>query len=219
MTKLENNLLIAIPVKNLRFTKTRLSKVLSLGFRIKLTNFLLSQLINKIDNLKKDLNKTINIALITSNKVSAKFIDQNNNIIISDNGAKSLSEAVEIARDYASKKKFKALCFLPSDLENPLEKDLKKFMSPPYNSNEMRICPSNSFGTNALLISLLNNFEFKFGISSFHKHIAIGSKLKLQTTILKLDSLTFDIDEPKDLKQAWFNMNDISKINTPSIIF
>ena len=60
--------------------------------------------------------------------VSAEFINQNNNIIISDNGVQSLSEAIEIARDYASKKKFKALCFLPSDLENPLEKDLKKYL-------------------------------------------------------------------------------------------
>ena len=219
MTVLDNNLLIAIPVKNLRFTKTRLGKVLSLSNRIKLTNFLLFQLINKIDNLKKEFNKSVNIALITSNKVSADFIDQNNIIIISDNGSKSLSEAVGIARDFATKKKYKALCFFPSDLENPLEKDLKKFISPPYHLNEMRICPSNNFGTNALLISLLNNFEFKFGTSSFNKHIDNGAQLKLETTILKLDSLTFDIDEPKDLKQAWFNMNYISKINTPSIIY
>ena len=219
MTVLDNNLLIAIPVKNLRFTKTRLGKVLSLSNRIKLTNFLLFQLINKIDNLKKEFNKSVNIALITSNKVSADFIDQNNIIIISDNGSKSLSEAVGIARDFATKKKYKALCFFPSDLENPLEKDLKKFISPPYHLNEMRICPSNNFGTNALLISLLNNFEFKFGTSSFNKHIDNGAQLKLETTILKLDSLTFDIDEPKDLKQAWFNMNYLSKINTPSIIY
>ena len=219
MTVLDNNLLIAIPVKNLRFTKTRLGKVLSLSNRIKLTNFLLFQLINKIDNLKKEFNKSVNIALITSNKVSADFIDQNNIIIISDNGSKSLSEAVGIARDFATKKKYKALCFFPSDLENPLEKDLKKFISPPYHLNEMRICPSNNFGTNALLISLLNNFEFKFGTSSFNKHIDNGAQLKLETSILKLDSLTFDIDEPKDLKQAWFNMNYISKINTPSIIY
>ena len=219
MTELDNNLLITIPIKNLKYTKSRLGEILSLNQRIKITNFLLFQLISKINNLKKHFDRVINIALITSNKVSADFIDQNNIIIISDNGSKSLSEAVGIARDFATKKKYKALCFFPSDLENPLEEDLKKFISPPYHLNEMRICPSNNFGTNALLISLLNNFEFKFGTSSFNKHIDNGAQLKLETTILKLDSLTFDIDEPKDLKQAWFNMNYISKINTPSIIY
>ena len=83
----------------------------------------------------------------------------------------------------------------------------------------MRICPSENFGTNALLISLPNDFEFKFGKNSFHKHIKVGSKLKLEKNIFRLDSLTFDIDEPKDLTQAWFSMNHISKINTPKIIF
>jgi len=219
MTELDNNLLITIPIKNLKFTKSRLGEILSLNQRIKITNFLLFQLISKINNLKKHFDRVINIALITSNKVSTDFINQNKIIIISDAGSKSLSEAIVIAKDFAFEKKYRALCFLPSDLEKPTEEDLKKFISPPYQLNEMRICPSENFGTNALLISLPNDFEFKFGKNSFHKHIKVGSKLKLEKNICRLDSLTFDIDEPKDLTQAWFSMNHISKINTPKIIF
>ena len=69
MTELDNNLLITIPIKNLKYTKSRLGEILSLNQRIKITNFLLFQLISKINNLKKHFDRVINIALITSNKV------------------------------------------------------------------------------------------------------------------------------------------------------
>ena len=40
MTELDNNLLITIPIKNLKFTKSRLGEILTLNQRIKITNFL-----------------------------------------------------------------------------------------------------------------------------------------------------------------------------------
>lgn len=217
MTEL-NNILITIPLKNLNFTKTRLNKLLSLNERKKLTTFLLLQLINKIENLKKDINKIIDIALITSNDIVTSFLTENKILIISDNGSKSLSESLGIAKKFAIEKQYKALCFFPSDLENPNEKDLRKFIFPDINFNELRICPSNNFGTNALLISPIIDFEFKFGKNSFHKHIEIARKLKLETTILKLDSLSFDIDQPEDFEKAWFSMKTIINSNFPELI-
>ena len=103
-------------------------------------------------------------------------------------------------------------------MHNPKIKDLKKFLSPPYIQNEMRICPSIDLGTNAMLVSPPDLIKFNYGKRSFDNHIKIANQKGFKTSIIKLHSLTLDIDGERDFKQACLNMDRISKLDFPLII-
>ena len=100
------NLIVVIPLKNISRTKTRLKKILSLSERKLLTNYLLFQLIEKIQIIKKSLSEiNIDLAITTSNKLSFESVKIQNIFIISDKGTKSLSSALNNSAVWASKKK------------------------------------------------------------------------------------------------------------------
>ena len=213
------NLIVVIPLKNILRTKTRLKTILSLSERKLLTNYLLFQLIEKIQIIKKSLSEiNIDLAITTSNKLSFKSLKIKNIFIIPDKGTKSLSSALNNSAVWASKQNYDVLCIFPSDLHNPKIKDLKKFLSPPYIQNEMRICPSIDQGTNAMLVSPPDLIKFNYGKRSFDNHIKIANQKGFKTSIIKLHSLTLDIDGERDFKQACLNMDRISKLDFPSII-
>ena len=213
------NLIVVIPLKNILRTKTRLKTILSLSERKLLTNYLLFQLIEKIQIIKKSLSEiNIDLAITTSNKLSFESLKIQNIFIISDKGTKSLSSALNNSAVWASKQNYDVLCIFPSDLHNPKIKDLKKFLSPPYIQNEMRICPSIDRGTNAMLVSPPDLIKFNYGKRSFDNHIKIANQKGFKTSIIKLHSLTLDIDGERDFKQACLNMDRISKLDFPSII-
>ena len=213
------NLIVVIPLKNILRTKTRLKTILSLSERKLLTNYLLFQLIEKIQIIKKSLSEiNIDLAITTSNKLSFESLKIQNIFIISDKGTKSLSSALNNSAVWASKQNYDVLCIFPSDLHNPKIKDLKKFLSPPYIQNEMRICPSTDLGTNAMLVSPPDLIKFNYGKRSFDNHIKIANQKGFKTSIIKLHSLTLDIDGERDFKQACLNMDRISKLDFPSII-
>lgn len=213
------NLIVVIPLKNIAHTKSRLRKILSLSERKLLTNYLLFQLIEKIQIIKKSLSEiNIDLAITTSNKLSFESLKIQNIFIISDKGTKSLSSALNNSAVWASKKNYNVLCIFPSDLQNPKIKDLKNFLSPPYIQNEMRICPSTDLGTNAMLVSPPDLIKFNYGKRSFDNHIKIANQKGFKTSIIKLHSLTLDIDGEHDFKQACLNMDKISKLDFPSII-
>tara|TARA_B100000965_G_scaffold378803_1_gene374023 strand:- start:198 stop:860 length:663 start_codon:yes stop_codon:yes gene_type:complete len=213
------NLLVVIPLKNILHTKTRLKKILSYSERKLLTNYLLFQLIERIEIIRKSLTYiNIDLAITTSNKLSIELLNIQNFFTISDKGTKSLSSALDYSAVWASKNNYDALCIFPSDLQNPHKKDLKKFLSPPFIQNEMRICPSIDLGTNALLVSPPDLINFNYGKKSFDRHITNAKKKGLKTSIIELRSLTLDVDEEQDFKQACLNMSQISKLDFPLII-
>ena len=78
----------------------------------------------------------------------------------------------------------------------------------PLESNNMVICPSRDLGTNALLISPPDGITFYYGKDSFQKHLEIANRNKIKTTVLKLKSLTFDIDVMEDLQELLIEFPD-----------
>jgi len=201
----KNNLLVVIPIKELSNVKSRLSKVLSLEDRITLTNFLICELIAKLLKIKnKSKSIKIDIAIVTRNSIIESFVKKNKIKINDDTGTKSLSGAINLASKWALKMKFNSLCILLGDLANPSIKDINNFLNNPFITNEIRLCPSNDFGTNALLISPPNAIKFSYGRKSFFKHYINAIKSKLKISILKFESLRNDIDNPNNLNEFIF---------------
>ena len=206
----QKSLLVVIPIKELSNVKSRLSKVLSLEDRITLTNFLICELIFKLLKIKtKNKSIKIVIAIVTRNKIVGSFIKKHKIKIIDDTGTETLSGAINLAAQWALKMKFNSLCVFLGDLANPSMKDINNFIDLPFSSNEMRLCPSNDFGTNALLVSPPNAIKFSYGRKSFFKHYISAIKSKLIISIYKFKSLKNDIDNPNNLNEFIFKGKNI----------
>jgi 2-phospho-L-lactate guanylyltransferase len=62
------------------------------------------------------------------------------------------------------------------------------------------ICPSSAKGTSALLLRPPEVIPFRFGELSFQSHKRHAAALKIETRVLRIESLERDIDEPDDLR-------------------
>jgi 2-phospho-L-lactate guanylyltransferase (CobY/MobA/RfbA family) len=62
------------------------------------------------------------------------------------------------------------------------------------------ICPSIAKGTSALFLRPPDVIPFHFGELSFQSHKRQAAALKIETRVLRIESLERDIDEPNDLR-------------------
>jgi len=62
------------------------------------------------------------------------------------------------------------------------------------------ICPSIAKGTSALLLRPPDVIPFRFGELSFQAHKRQAAALKIETRVVRIESLERDIDEPDDLR-------------------
>ena len=53
-------------------------------------------------------------------------------------------------------------------------------------------------GTNALIIDLSYSMRFQFGKNSFERHIRKAKSLEIQTKVLQIEGLSFDLDNVDD---------------------
>src|SRR6185295_652448 len=64
----------------------------------------------------------------------------------------------------------------------------------------MAIAPDrHGTGTNALLVSARESFDFCFGEGSCAKHLALAAERGWRTAIVRRRELEFDLDTPEDL--------------------
>ena len=94
---------------------------------------------------------------------------------------------------------FERLCIIPADLAAPLESDLIAMLN---SKAAVTICPSNDLGTNALVVSPPDVIPFRYGSKSSLSHLQEANQKGIRARIMKLDSLTFDIDTNKCLARA-----------------
>lgn len=63
------------------------------------------------------------------------------------------------------------------------------------------LVPDRAFdGTNVIRLSTTLGFNFAYGRGSFHRHKLESQRLCVETLVLRLDHLSFDVDNPEDLQ-------------------
>ena len=206
-------IIVLIPMKKIDFAKSRLKNNLSNKDRKFLVFKLLDTLVKKLIVIKEN-NIEFDIAIVTHCNEIKKLIRENfykKILLINDERSKTLSHSMQVASSWALKHSYGWICFLPGDLCSPKTKDIIKLLEFRSNKEEMTICPSNDYGTNALLLSIPTKFKFSFGKNSFYKHISFSKKIGLKTNILNLESLNSDLDNLISLrkynKQESLNLN------------
>ncbi|MDQ4072846.1 MAG: 2-phospho-L-lactate guanylyltransferase [Thermoproteota archaeon] len=196
---------IIIPIKRISNSKSRLSTLLDNQERIKLTELLISDLIEKTRRIENSQS-----IIVCSEKITQ--LDKYKDIIILREGnSNGVNNAIRIAdrfiddgNDDEGGKGFSESLIIPIDLPllsvstlNEIIKYSRKF------SKFVGIVPSKRFdGTNILLrkpCSIINTF---YDNNSYYNHVKTAKEKGLKTEIFDFENLMLDIDTLDDITAA-----------------
>jgi 2-phospho-L-lactate guanylyltransferase len=187
---------IIIPIKKFDTSKTRLSSILNVEERKKLTELLILDTLEKISKLKKS-----QIIIVSGERI--KLNDKYNNIvIINENDNNGVNNAIELANKYIENNEFSESIIIPIDLPLLSTKDLENIIKI-SRTFEKGICivPSRRFdGTNILLRKPNLIIDTFYDNNSFYNHIKETTEKKKVVKIFNYENLMIDLDTIEDVK-------------------
>ena len=187
-----------IPVKAFSKGKSRLSAALTDEERSALNKIMFSHVLRvAISTPKID-----EVIVISRDSNVLDMAEKTGAHAILEEDESTLNGALETARKAAIILEASALLILPSDLAKIRSKDLEIIIqSNSPDTSSVVIAPDTKLsGTNVLLLQPPDIIPFSFGKNSFPKHQEDANKAGCKVTILERPNLTFDVDEPDDLK-------------------
>jgi 2-phospho-L-lactate guanylyltransferase len=203
-----------VPVKPLRYGKSRLAHILSPEERAALTTSMLNRTLETLNNVPG-----IFRSLVISRDPSALKIARNYGAYTYGEGDKQdLNVALIRAAHLAAAQEATGILIIPADLPLITVEDVEMMLpamasnsatthSRPYGNGAMRyderraiaICADrNGNGTNALYVSPPLGFEFSYGDGSFSRHLQQAQRLGMKSRIVHAPGLKFDLDTEED---------------------
>jgi 2-phospho-L-lactate guanylyltransferase len=188
--------MILIPVKNLKYAKQRLGSLLDQAARTELAEAMLTDV---LETLHSWANRS-SVGIVSSDPFAIELARNFDCEVISDSGAHSETEAIEIATKTCEARGMSFTLVLPGDI--PLitvsELDLIFRSAPPAGSV---LAPSADHrGTNAALRKPCGLFPLRFGNDSFKPHLAAAQATGRSCVVLSLPGIALDVDTPSDLQ-------------------
>lgn len=203
-----------IPVKPLRYGKSRLSHILSPEERAQLTGKMLShtlQVLNKVAPIYRSL-------VISRDPAALKIARQYGAYSYGEGDKQDLNVALTRAAHIAAAQEATGVLIVPADLPLITVEDVEMMLAgvtPSVNISRARdynngvvglhyprtvtICPDRAEGgTNALYVSPPIGFEFQYGEDSFQMHLQEAQRLGMQSRIIHAPGLKFDLDTEED---------------------
>ena len=193
------HLWLVIPVKPFAEAKSRLAQVLSSVERA----LLMQTLLLRVLAAAKSSGLFAGILVVSRDAQVHALADAHGAIGIPEQG-NDLNGALEEARRWLPETA-QALLVLPADLPEVTGEVLREFVArahPASNESLVAIAPSETNGTNALLLVPPNAIPFAFGVqagvesSVRHAHLALEQGARLVT--IQSSALAFDVDLPAD---------------------
>ncbi|MEM9709507.1 MAG: 2-phospho-L-lactate guanylyltransferase [Pseudomonadota bacterium] len=192
-------ILVAVPVKDPDHAKGRLRGYLSDRARKYLAKRLLDQLLCRLACARTKLTGIeADIALVTV--PGAAWVGADPDVIVIEEAAPGLNAAAATALDWARRNDYDGLCLLPGDLADPSVEDLAELLGQSMSRSSAFICPSQDFGTNALLVPTNTEMVFAYGPRSYYQHAGRARDAGLHVSLVPFPSLRRDIDRPTDLQ-------------------
>jgi 2-phospho-L-lactate guanylyltransferase len=185
-----------VPVKPLRWGKSRLAKVISAEERADLNQYLLEhtiQVLSTIDEIEHILVISRDTeALSKARDLGARTVQEYGSPGLNT----ALTRAVEISKSYDTC----GILIIPADLPRLNAEDLNKILVHRKQPPVVVIAPDRKKeGTNALLVCPPDLIEFKYGPGSFEKHCQEAREGDIRLEVCDLPSLELDLDDPEDL--------------------
>ncbi len=176
---------VLIPIKAFSDAKKRLDPALSHDRRITLVQEMASQVFTAAAPLP--------IAVICDTTVVADWARDRGALVIWETG-RGLDSAVEQGVGLLGSLGVSNVTVAHSDL--PIASSLNELGS----FDGVTLVPDRrNDGTNVIRVHVDYGFRFSYGIGSFNRHLRECRRLRLPTRVLRVPSLTLDIDLPEDL--------------------
>ena len=184
-----------IPINSFFKTMTRLSKILDQNKRIELTKMMADQMINYLTNIP-EIEK---IVLLTNESKWVKTYHNNKIIHRQDKASIDLKENINQTADWLHQQGVKRMLYVSIDLPFALKEDLIELINQ-HTKGLTIVEAKKDGGTNALIIDLSYSMKFQFGKNSFERHIKKAKSLGIETKVLQIEGLSFDLDNVDDWK-------------------
>jgi 2-phospho-L-lactate guanylyltransferase len=186
-----------VPIKPLRYGKSRLSKVLSDGDRENLNTGMLRNTLNVLVSTQE-----IEEIFVVSRDSTALAIARDFKCkTVQEDGKPGLNLALKRATMVVRAYSKKGVVILPADLPLLTQADIKNFISLAGAPPSIVIAPDRRMeGTNALLVQPTGLINYEFGPCSFQKHLDAAEKAGAHIEICHLENLALDLDLPEDLE-------------------
>ena len=187
-----------VPVRGIASGKSRLGAVLDPAGRARLNKLLLTRTLEVIHRWRGDLARSIVVspcreALATAARLGAATVFETPD-------ARGLNGAATLGASRAGENGASSVLILPCDLPFLTPESLDAVTGESETARHVVIAPDRAgTGTNALVVSAERPFEFRFGESSFARHLSLAAERGWTAAICSRPELAFDLDTPEDL--------------------
>lgn len=200
-----------VPVKPLRWGKSRLSPVLTQDERTDLNRQLLSHTLITLTSIPE-----IEHVLVVSRDQSAlSLARQFGAKTVQENGEPQLNLALRRATIVAKGYSTRGVLIMPADLPMITVEDVRAMLERAKDPPVVVVAPDrHRQGTNGLLVSPAGLIEYEFGLGSFQRHCARAQEAGARLEICEFPSVALDMDLPEDLEQVGESLEvHISEVN------
>lgn len=198
--------MVIVPVKPLALAKSRLAGVMGQPERMALARRLLERTLLKVARARG----IARVVVVSRDETVLKIARKHGAWSImespSEDPAASLNAALEQARRVCVANGARAVLIVPADLPKLRVRDVEQIIGLGEPAPRIVIAPAASDGgTNALLLNPANSIPFQFGENSFVKHSASAKTQDIPLVLYTSDTVTLDLDTPRDLNQSRFS--------------
>ena len=185
-----------LPIKLIATAKQRLSNVLSSDERQALFRCMLNDVFAAINDAT-----TLQGLLVVTRDAHAKAMAHEFGARVfeppTDDGQ---SAAVAAAARMLSLEGVKSIITLPGDVPLMKSTDIDAVCNSIANGSKLSVVPNgDNSGTNCIACSPPDAIKFQFGESSFQKHVQAASTTGIDANVMRLPSMSLDIDARDDL--------------------
>ena len=188
-----------VPVKRFENAKTRLSSILDMEDRIRLSSLMLEDTVKTLSSVPS----LIQVVIVSADKRAEELATKHGINFLHEEKEKGVNSAIALADSYCIREAADATVVIPQDL--PLLDAIEVSRACELAENEntcIVICPSLRYdGTNMLLRKPPSVIATFYDSDSYNMHLKAAIKHGIPVKRLFSASVMFDIDTPEDALQ------------------
>jgi 2-phospho-L-lactate guanylyltransferase len=195
-----------VPVKPLRYGKSRLAEVLTSDERMDLNRRMLAHTLDTLTSIPE----IEHVLVVSRDQAALALAREYGARTVQENGSPhlnlALTRATVVAKNYATR----GVLIIPADLPLITPEDVRLMLVRAADPPVVVVAPDRRRdGTNALLVCPTGLIDYEFGPGSFQRHCERARDAGARLEICELPSLALDMDLPEDLELVSKSLEDV----------
>lgn len=197
-----------IPVKALHEGKSRLSGILSVEERVRLT----SDMVRHMLCVLAETPQIARTLVVSRDPAALKLARRQGARTFAESANSNLNDALARAAQIAAAQQARGILILPADLPFLRRQDVEALLEPALamvgarsdmiTRRMIALCPDQvEDGTNALFVAPPVGFNFHYGPGSFRRHQDEAARLGMSVHVVSTRGARFDLDTEEDWRR------------------